>query len=228
MSSSSITSRVVRAFSAGLLATVAAACGPKSDSPLAHPKPEALSERAPDTVRVRFETSRGPFVVEAYRDWAPNGVDRFTQLARMGFFDNVRFYRVIPGFMAQFGLHGDPGVAAAWKDRAIPDDHVMHPNERGTITFAATGSPNSRNTQLFINYRDNRNLDGMGFAPIGRVIEGMNVVDSLYSGYGEMAPDGQGPDQLRAMAEGNDYLQRGFPKLDYVVKATVLTAAKTK
>jgi len=213
---------------AAIAVVVTASCKAASDSPLAHPTTEALAQHAPDTVRVRFETSKGPFVIEAYRAWAPNGVDRFYQLAKMGFFDNVRFFRVINGFMAQFGLHGDPGVVAAWQDRAIPDDQVMHHNERGTVTFAAKGSPNSRGTQLFINYRDNSNLDGMGFAPIGVVTQGMNVVDSLYSGYGEGAPDGQGPDQFRAQREGNAYLQRDFPKLDYVVKATLLTPAPAK
>lgn len=215
---------------AGLVVALTASCKrePESGSPLRNPTPQALAERAPDTVRVRFETSKGPFVVEAYRAWAPNGVDRFTQLARMGFYDGARFYRVIAGFMAQFGLNGDPAVTDAWKDRSIPDDRVMHPNERGTVTFAAKSMPNSRSTQLFINYGDNRNLDDMGFAPIGVVKEGMNVVDSFYSEYGESAPDGRGPDPFRALAQGNAYLQREFPKLDYIVKATVLTPPRGK
>ena len=218
------TSRI--AFAALGLAGILATSCKKSDAPLANPTDSVLSERAPDTVRVRFETSKGPFVVEAYRAWAPNGVDRFYQLAKTGFFDNERFFRVIGGFMAQFGVNGDPAVNAAWKDRALPDDPVAHSNERGTVTFAAKSSPNSRSTQLFISYRDNSNLDGMGFAPIGRVTEGMAVVDSLYSGYGEGAPDGNGPDQFRAQAEGNAYLERSFPKLDYITKATLLTPAK--
>jgi len=201
---------------------------PSNDSPLLHPTAEMLSERAPDTVRVRFETSKGPFVVEAYRDWAPNGVDRFYQLARAGFYDGDRFFRVLTGFMAQFGLHGDPKVTSVWHERSIPDDPVKHSNARGTITFAARGAPNSRTTQLFINYRDNANLDGMGFSPFGVVTEGMAAVDSLYAAYGEGAPDGPGPDQERASAQGNVYLQRDFPKLDYITKATVLTPPRPK
>ena len=192
-------------------------------SPLTNPTPEQLAERAPDTVRVRFETSKGPFVVEAYRAWAPNGVDRFYQLVKNGYFNDARFFRVISGFMAQFGVNADPAVNDAWKERTIPDDPVTHSNERGTITFAAKGTPNSRSTQLFISYRDNSNLDAAGFAPIGRVTEGMAVVDSLYSGYGEGAPDGNGPDQLRAQAQGNAYLLGAFPKLDYITKATLIS-----
>jgi len=187
-----------------------------------------LAEHAPDTVRVRFETSKGPFVVEAYRDWAPNGVDRFYQLAKAGFYDGDRFFRVLTGFMAQFGLHGDPKVTSVWRDRSFADDPVKHSNARGTITFAMRSAPNSRTTQLFINYRDNANLDGMGFAPFGVVTEGMAVVDSLYAEYGEGAPDGPGPDQERASAQGNAYFQRDFPKLDYITKATVLTAPRAK
>jgi peptidyl-prolyl cis-trans isomerase A (cyclophilin A) len=209
----------------GVAAVVSTSCK-KSDSPAANPAAEVLNERAPDTVRVRFETSKGPFVVEAYRAWAPNGVDRFYQLAKSGFFDDERFFRVIGGFMAQFGVSGDPAVNNAWKDRSMPDDPVAHSNERGTVAFAAKSAPNSRSTQLFISYRDNSNLDGMGFAPIGRVTEGMAVVDSLYSGYGEGAPEGNGPDQFKAQAEGNAYLKRDFPKLDYITKATLITSAK--
>jgi len=197
-------------------------------APLLHPTAEMLAEHAPDTVRVRFETSKGPFVVEAYRDWAPNGVDRFYQLAKAGFYDGDRFFRVLTGFMAQFGLHGDPKVTTVWRDRSFPDDPVKHSNARGTVTFAMRSAPNSRTTQLFINYRDNANLDGMGFAPFGVVTEGMAVVDSLYAEYGEGAPDGPGPDQERASAQGNAYFQRDFPKLDYITKATVLTAPRAK
>ena len=197
-------------------------------SPLVNPTAEMLAEHAPDTVRVRFETSKGPFVVEAYRDWAPNGVDRFYQLAKAGFYDGDRFFRVLTGFMAQFGLHGDPKVTTVWRDRSFPDDPVKHSNARGTVTFAMRSAPNSRTTQLFINYRDNANLDGMGFAPFGVVTEGMAVVDSLYAEYGEGAPDGPGPDQERASAQGNAYFQRDFPKLDYITKATVLTAPRAK
>jgi peptidyl-prolyl cis-trans isomerase A (cyclophilin A) len=209
----------------GALAVVSTSCK-KSDSPVANPPAEAMNERAPDTVRVRFETTKGPFVVEAYRAWAPHGVDRFYQLVNMGFYNDTRFFRVLGGFMAQFGVSGDPGVTAAWQDRTIPDDPVAHTNERGTVTFAAKSSANSRTTQLFISYRDNSNLDGMGFSPIGKVIEGMAAVDSLYNGYGEGAPDGNGPDQMRGTAEGNAYFDSAFPKLDHITKATLIGSAK--
>ena len=222
-----ISRSILRVACVTLALTSACARGSRNDSPLANPTAQQLAERAPDTVRVRFETSKGPFVVEAYRAWSPNGVDRFYQLSKMGFFDGVRFFRVISGFMAQFGMHGDPAVTSAWYDRAIPDDPVAHSNARGTITFATRG-PNSRTTQLFISYRDNGNLDAMGFTPFGVVTEGMNVVDSLYSGYGDGAPDGQGPDQDIMRAQGNAYLQRGFPKLDYITKATVLSPTQPK
>lgn len=194
---------------------------PRADSRVEQPGPQALAERAPDTVRVRFETSRGPFIVEAYREWSPHGVDRFYELTRTGYFDGVRFFRVLSGFMAQFGLHGDhPGVAASWRDRSIPDDPVTHANKRATVSFATRG-PNTRTTQLFINYADNLKLDQMGFTPIGVVVEGMSVVDSLFSGYGEGAPEGQGPEQGRIAQAGNAYLEREFPKLDYIIKASV-------
>src|SRR5216110_1189333 len=143
----------------------------RAESPLEHPDASALAARAPDTVRVRFETSRGAFVVEAYRDWSPHGVDRFYQLARMGYFDGVRFFRVIGGFMAQFGLHGNPRVTEVWQDRSIPDDPVTHPNTRGTVSFATRGA-NTRSTQLFIHFVDNLNLDAAGFSPIGIIAEG--------------------------------------------------------
>jgi len=195
-------------------------------SSLENPSADALAERAPDTLRVRFETSKGPFTVVAYRKWAPHGVDRFYQLVKMGYFDDVRFFRVISGFMAQFGMHGNPRVWSAWRDRAIPDDPVVQSNKRGVVTFAARSTPNSRSTQLFINYRDNSSLDAMGFAPIGVVVSGMNVVDGLYSEYGEGAPSGAGPSQERTGDEGNEYLKREFPKLDYIVKATIVSGTK--
>jgi peptidyl-prolyl cis-trans isomerase A (cyclophilin A) len=223
------------AIGALALALVAACSSESRNEPvnepsalLLHPTPEMLAERAPDTVRVRFETSKGPFVVEAYRDWAPNGVDRFYQLTKAGFYDGARFFRVLTGFMAQFGLNGDPKVTSVWQDKAFPDDPVKHSNARGTITFAMRSAPNSRTTQLFINFVDNVNLDGMGFAPFGVVKEGMAAVDSLYAAYGEGAPGGPGPDQERASAQGNAYLQRDFPKLDYITKATVLTPPQAK
>jgi peptidyl-prolyl cis-trans isomerase A (cyclophilin A) len=170
---------------------------------------------------VRFETTRGSFVVEVVRDWAPRGADRFYNLARARFFDEVTFFRVIPGFMVQFGIHGSPRVASAWREAQILDDPVKQSNKRGRITFATAG-PDSRTTQVFINFKDNGGLDSQGFAPFGRVVEGMSVVDSIYSGYGEGAPRGAGPDQQRAQMEGNAYFRREFPKLDYVKTARIM------
>jgi len=180
-----------------------------------------MRERAPDTFRARFETSAGDFVIEVHRDWAPFGADRFYNLVKSGYYDDGRFFRVIAGFMAQFGIHGDPHVAAAWRDARIPDDPVRQHNTRGMVSFA-TGGPGTRTTQLFINYSDNSRLDGMGFSPFGRVVLGMDVVDRLYPGYGEGAPGGRGPAQGRLQAEGNAYLARDFPKLDWIKHATIL------
>ena len=177
---------------------------------------------APEVFRVRFETSRGPFVVEAQRSWSPAGADRFHYLVRNGFYDENRFFRVVSGFMVQFGISGDPAVSAVWSERLIRDEQVLHGNERGTVTFATAG-PDARSTQLFINYRDNRSLDRQGFTPIGRVVEGMEVVDSLYAGYGEGPPMGRGgPDQRRIVSEGNEYLKREFPRLDYIKTARIV------
>jgi len=185
------------------------------------PASPEMQQTAPGRFRVHVETSAGDFVVEVQRDWAPRGADRFYNLARSGYFDGVRFFRVLPGFVAQFGIHGDPQVSAAWREQAIRDDPVRHSNGRATISFATAG-PNTRTTQLFINFRDNDRLDGMGFAPIGRVVAGMDVVDRLYGGYGEGAPAGSGPLQDRIQAEGNTYLEREFSRLDYVKRATVM------
>jgi peptidyl-prolyl cis-trans isomerase A (cyclophilin A) len=178
------------------------------------------TERAPATYKVKFETTKGDVTVEVHRHWAPKGADRFYNLVKSGFYDNVRFFRVLSGFMAQFGINGDPALMAKWRNTPITDDPVKQHNTRGTVTFATAG-PNTRTTQMFINYGDNGQLDGMGFAPIGKVTSGMNVVDKLYSGYGEGAPRGAGPDQQRMQTEGNAYLTKSFPKLDYIKKATI-------
>jgi peptidyl-prolyl cis-trans isomerase A (cyclophilin A) len=182
--------------------------------------PAALREQAPATYRVDFDTSKGPFVIEVHRDWAPNGADRFYNLVKNGFYDNARFFRVIQGFMVQFGINGDPKISAVWREARIKDDPVRISNKRTFVTCATAG-PNTRTTQVFINYGDNRNLDEMGFAPFGQVVSGMKVVDALYSGYGEGAPQGRGPEQGRLQAEGNQYLARGFANLDYIKKATL-------
>ncbi len=182
--------------------------------------PAALTEQAPASYKARFDTSKGVFVVEVRRDWAPNGADRFYNLVKNGFFDNVRFFRVVDGFMAQFGIHGDPKISAQWSNANIPDDAVKQSNKRGFITYATRGR-NTRTTQVFINFGDNGRLDRDGFSPFGQVVSGMNVVEALYNGYGEGAPNGKGPDQGRIQAEGNAYLSKEFSRLDFVRKATI-------
>lgn len=190
-------------------------------NPLLAPHEPAMNQKAPESFKVKFESTKGTFVVQVTRSWAPNGADRFYNLVRHGFYDECRFFRVLPGFVAQFGIHGDPTVSSFWRQASIDDDPVKAGNTRGFLSFAM-GGPNTRTTQLFINYRDNSRLDGMGFSPFGEVIEGMEVVDSLYGEYGEGAPGGQGPDQGRIQMEGNKYLKASFPKLDYVKKATLV------
>lgn len=170
------------------------------------------TETAPATFRVNMDTSRGMVVIEVTRDDAPNGADRFYNLVKAKYFDGARFFRVVPGFMAQFGIAADPSVTKVW-DVPIPDDPVKTSNVRGTLTFAATGEPNSRTTQMFINFADNGRLDGMRFAPVGKVVSGMEFVDQIYSG------DAERPDQSRIEAEGNGYLEKEFPRLDYIKTA---------
>jgi peptidyl-prolyl cis-trans isomerase A (cyclophilin A) len=183
--------------------------------------PASLKEQAPAVFKVKFDTTKGPFEVEVYRAWAPHGADRFYNLVKNGFYNDARFFRVIEGFMVQFGISGDPKIAAAWRDANIPDDPVKQSNKRGTITFATAG-PNTRTTQVFINFGDNAGLDGQGFSPFGKVVSGMNVVDQLFSGYGEGAPNGAGPNQGQIQMQGNAYLEKSFPKLDYIKKATIV------
>ena len=182
--------------------------------------PAALNAQAPASYKAKFVTSKGTFVLEVTRALAPRGADRFYNLVKNGFYDDVRFFRVISGFMVQFGINGDPAVSAHWREANIKDDPVRESNKRGSISFATAG-PNTRTTQVFINFADNSNLDGMGFAPFGRVVSGMNVVDALYAGYGEGAPNGNGPDQGLLQTRGNAYLVKSFPRMDYVKKATI-------
>jgi cyclophilin family peptidyl-prolyl cis-trans isomerase len=208
-------------FPLGLLMSHLEAGDGGKESPLLQPKSASMTQTAPATFRVKFQTGQGDFVVEAQRDWAPLGVDRFYNLVKNGFYDGTCFFRVISGFMAQFGIHGDPKVAAAWRQERIQDDPVKQSNKRGSISYATAG-PGTRTTQLFINYADNSQLDKMGFAPIGRVVEGLAVVDRLYAGYGEGAPQGKGPNQGRIQTEGNDYLTKDFPQLDCITKATII------
>ena len=186
--------------------------------------PAQLNEAAPDKYRARFETTRGEFIVEVTREWAPNGADRFYNLVKNGYYDNCRFFRVIDGFMVQFGINGDPNINRLWRGATIMDDPVKKSNSRGFITFATSG-PNSRTTQVFINFADrNSFLDPQGFSPFGKVTEGMNIVDSLYNGYGEGAPSGKGPNQGLIQNQGNAYLEKDFPKLDYIKTATIVPA----
>ena len=195
-------------------------------SPEASKNPEpkqaaAKQEPAPAVFQVNLDTSKGPVVIEVHRDWAPHGADQFYSLVKTGFYDGDRFFRVLPRFVVQFGINGDPKTNQLWANANIPDDPVQEHNVRGTVTFANAG-PNTRSTQLFINMKDNRSLDSQGFAPIGKVTTGMDVVESLYSAYGELAPlGGEGPDSSQIMVQGNDYLASRFPRLDYIKKATI-------
>jgi peptidyl-prolyl cis-trans isomerase A (cyclophilin A) len=218
----------------GLFAAVAIAQADdtkKEDKPaVASPDftdPVKLTEQAPETFKAQFDTTKGKFTVEVTRSLSPNGADRFYNLVRSGFFKDIAFFRVIPGFMCQFGIHGDPNVSAKWREATIADDPVKGSNMRGTITFATAG-PNTRTTQLFINFADNTSLDGEGFSPFGKVTEGMDVVDKINSEYGEGAPSGRGPDQGRIQGEGNTYLKKDFPNLDYIKSATIVPADKAK
>jgi peptidyl-prolyl cis-trans isomerase A (cyclophilin A) len=185
-------------------------------APVAAPATAAPAP-APDSFRVAFETSRGTFVVAVTRAWSPKGADRFHDLVQSGFLDDNRFFRVVPHFVAQFGLNDKPAINDQWDAKRLVDDSVKHSNTRGTLVFATQG-PNTRAHQLFINLADNARLDGMGFSPFGRVVKGMDVVDSLYSGYGES------PDQQMIGTLGNSYLTRTFPKLDYVKTAKIVTS----
>lgn len=185
------------------------------------PKSDAMNQKAPESFQARFETTKGDFVIEVERAWAPRGADRFYNLVRGGFYDDCRFFRVLSRFVAQIGINGDPKIAAAWENATIEDDPVVKSNRRGFVTYAMAG-PNSRTTQIFFNYGDNVRLDEMGFAPFGRVVEGMAVLDGLHAGYGEGAPQGSGPRQDLIAAQGNVYLEEEFPELDSVRSARIV------
>jgi peptidyl-prolyl cis-trans isomerase A (cyclophilin A) len=189
--------------------------------------PSKLTDKAPETFKAQFDTSKGKFTIEVTRSLSPNGADRFYNMVRSGYFTDVAFFRVVPGFMAQFGIHGDPKVSAKWREAGFKDDPVKGSNKRGTVTFATAG-PNTRTTQLFVNYADNVRLDGMGFSPFGKVVEGMDVVDKINGEYGDGAPYGRGPDQGRIQAQGNAYLKTAFPNLDYIKSAKLLDAESKK
>jgi peptidyl-prolyl cis-trans isomerase A (cyclophilin A) len=195
-------------------AVSSAAQAAKGEGQASLKNPASLTARAPATYKVRFDTSAGPFVVEVHRDWAPRGADRFYNLVRNGYYDGARFFRVLPNFMVQFGINGDPSLNRIWQTAKIQDDPVKESNLRGYVTFATAG-PNTRTTQVFVNYKNNSSLDRQGFAPFGQVVEGMEVVDKINAQYREQ------PQQGKIQAEGNAYLNSNFPKLDYVKKATI-------
>ncbi len=179
--------------------------------------PASLRAKAPEVFKAQFTTTKGDFVVEAHRDWAPLGTDRFYNLVKNGFFTNAAFFRVVPGFVVQFGLSANPAVNKAWEKAKITDDPVKQGNKRATIVFATAG-PNTRTTQLFINFNDNTPLDAMGFAAFGTVVTGMDVVDMIYSGYG------QRPDQGQITDQGDAYLVKNFPMIDKIKLAKILPA----
>ena len=204
-----------------LLAACDKPAPPPADTATAAPPPAPAptpTVTAPAEFKVRLETSKGPIVIQLHRDWAPNGVDRFFQLVEEGYYSDVRFFRVVPGFVVQFGMNGDPATNARAVMQQIMDDPVKQSNKRGIVTFAKSDRPNSRTTQIFINLADNAALDQMAFAPIGEVVEGMSVVDALYSGYGDQ-PTGRQPEIATG---GNEFLKANYPKLDFIRSAKVV------
>jgi len=189
---------------------------------LMNPKHALWSRKSPNVFSVKFQTSKGEFIIEAHREWAPLGVDRFYNFVRTGFFDDSRFFRVRAGYICQFGIPRDPAVASVWRNQTIKDDPVRQSNTRGFVGYAMTG-PDTRTSQLYINLSDNSRLDAEGFSPIGKVISGMEIVDQLYSGYGEDAGGGMRAGKQGKLFEGgSEYLDREFPKLDRLVKATLV------
>jgi peptidyl-prolyl cis-trans isomerase A (cyclophilin A) len=185
-------------------------------------EPTTKYDQAPAEFKIQFETTKGNFTVRMVRDWSPRGVDHLHHLVSSGYYTDIAFFRAIEGFMVQFGMHGDPKINGLWADTNIQDEPVKVSNKRGYMSFAKSNAPNSRSTQLFINLVDNSNLDGYGFSPIGEVIEGMSVVDSIYMGYGEGAPRGRGPSQGLINQQGNAYLKSQFPNLDYIKTAKIM------
>lgn len=193
-------------------------------NPLMNPQAAEMNATAPDTYTARFETSAGTFDIKVTRAWSPNGADRFYNLVKNGYYNECRFFRVLEGFMAQVGMHGDPNINAVWSNARFEDDPVVEGNARGRVTFAKSSAPNSRTTQFFINFSDNSgSLNPQGFAAFGEVVgDGMTVVDALHAGYGEGAPRGNGPAQNQVAAGGNKFLEENFPNLDYIKTATIV------
>ncbi len=211
-------------FAAAALLMVGCSAGDEA-TPRAAPnpllQPARFADTAPAVFRVRFETSEGDFLVDVYRNWAPLGADRFYNLVAGGYFDDTRIYRVLDGFVAQFGLNGDPWVNQAWKSEFLVDDPVVRENTRGRVTFAK-GGRHSRTTEVFVNLRDNTQLDANQFAPFGEVVEGMDVVDRFHAAYGDGPPRGDGPYQAMVEARGNAYLDDEFPVLTTIVRASLV------
>lgn len=213
----------IRSIGVGILVTVAAVATVGAQARQSAPvdraallrNPAALKEKAPDSFKVKFDTTKGPIVVEVHRDWAPLGADRIYNLVKAGFFDGERFYRVVPNFMVQWGFNGEPSVTAIWDRVKLKDDPVKQSNKRGYVTFANTGGPDSRGTNIFINYKDNAFLDSQLFAPFGEVVEGMDVAEKIDAEYKEL------PNQNSIRTQGNVYLAKAFPKMDYIKKATI-------
>jgi peptidyl-prolyl cis-trans isomerase A (cyclophilin A) len=205
-----------------MCATVWLLLGGCSTAPEKQPAaaPAKQPAHTPDVYRVTLDTSKGAVVLEITRGWAPHGADHFYELVQNRYYDGDRFYRVVPRFVVQFGINGDPQISQLWSSLRIPDDPVKQKNRSGTVTFASSG-PGARTTQVFVNMRDNLPLDREGFAPIGRVAEGMDVLERLYGGYGDMPPSGSGPDGVEIERQGNSYLDNHFPRLDFIKKAAV-------
>ena len=183
--------------------------------------PKLAEKEAPKKFKIEFETTQGKVVVESTRAWAPKGVDRLYNLVQNGYFKDVAFFRVLTGFVAQFGIHGDPKISKIWKKAPIKDDPVKESNTEGMLTFATAGA-NTRTTQMFFNLANNKRLDAMSFAPIGKIVTGLDVIKKLHAGYGEGSPMGRGPAQGKLQDEGNAYLKKSFPKLDYIKSAKIV------
>ncbi len=218
----------IRAISATILALGAAVtlAGQSAVTPDLK-DPTTLTEDCPAKYGVRFDTSQGVFAIEVERAWSPRGAIRFYNLVKNGYYSDNRFFRVLPDFMLQFGINGDPKLNEVWRGTVILDDARKQSNERGYISYAA-GAPNTRTTQVFINLKDNPPLDQAGLVPFGHVTSGMNVLEKLYTGYGDGPPNGKGPEQSKIQVEGNAYLLKQFPKLDYIKTATILEAGAKK
>ena len=223
MKPSSLITALLLTTLAGLTLPVGAEEKEKTAAPAAAlTDPSKLTEKAPESFKVKFATTKGDITIEVTRAWSPNGADRFYNLVKAGFFKDIAFFRAISGFMCQFGIHGDPTVSAVWREAKIPDDKGgAASNTEGMVTFATAGA-NTRTTQFFINLANNARLDSMGFTPFGKVVEGMDVVKKLNTEYGEGAPQGRGPHQGKVQMMGNAYLKKEFPNLDYIKSAELL------